>query len=670
MFQQRSSLLTTLFLSLWATLRICRADRPPYLHDDQYNEGERGRFVQQKYRTSDLEPPMFNMMTPFSGCDDGSYFFMSPRGNMPDATFYIMDHDGAMVWGPDHHYGEVYNFQVQKYKGEQVLVFWAGDDSIGGHGEGQYYMLNKHYEEIKIITGGNDIRADLHAFTITEDNHAIFTGYKVVQHDLTEVGRPADSYIWESLFQEIDIETGDVVFEWRASEHFPFLDSYVNPNKATRNDPWDFFHINMVEKDADGNYLVSTRYGRCVIYISGETKEILWTLGGKRNSFKDLSDGEATLFLGQHDAHWYKGHEYITMFDNRGDWFHKIEDHSKGHMIKVDLGKMTAELVASYVHPDNILSTSQGSMQVLPNEQILIGYGFNGAFTQFTWEGEMVCDAYFEPRKRMGSGDVQSYRDLKSNWTGIPLTTPAIAYEDETLYMSWLGTTKTRKWLIQDSDAADGLFETVQETPKKGFETEFDVPGGKRMRQYVRVIAVDEGGTQLSISPPVDLQDTSAIWKGEAPPPEQHHDDTSPSDSDSTEDHHHSSSSSEEEMSGHEHSSSEGHAHSHLRADLNDHTLLLALLFLAACFAAFLAAMVFGCRCLGFRRLRSEKDVLPMPTLRDDGPVRRFVEGVLAWVPGRKRSWREGYAGVPTTNGSGRGRGESLVGVGAEMEGR
>jgi hypothetical protein len=48
---------------------------------------------------------------------------------------------GSLVWGPDHHYGEVYNFQVQTYKGEPVLIFWAGDDSIGGHGEGKYYMV-------------------------------------------------------------------------------------------------------------------------------------------------------------------------------------------------------------------------------------------------------------------------------------------------------------------------------------------------------------------------------------------------------------------------------------------------------------------------------------------------------------------------------------------------
>ena len=54
---------------------------------------------------------------------------------------------GSLVWGPDRHYGEVYNFQVQQYKGEDYLVFWAGDDSIGGHGEGKYYMVYRPHKQ-------------------------------------------------------------------------------------------------------------------------------------------------------------------------------------------------------------------------------------------------------------------------------------------------------------------------------------------------------------------------------------------------------------------------------------------------------------------------------------------------------------------------------------------
>lgn len=476
-------------------------------------------------------------------------------------------------------------------------------------------QLDKHYEEHISISAGDGIRGDLHAFTLTDNDTAIFTGYKIVPHDLTSVGRDKESWIWESLFQELDIVSGKVLFEWRASDHFDFNDVYVNPNRAVRYDPWDFFHINMVEKDNLGNYLVSTRYGRCVIYIDGRTKDILWYLGGKRNSFKDLSGGEATVFLGQHDAHWYHhdGQTYITMFDNRGDWFHKIEDQSKGHKIKVDLKAMTAEIEQSYVHPAHILSTSQGSMQILPNGHVLMGYGFNGVITEFTANGTALCDAYFEPSKRFGSGDVQSYRNLKFNWTGIPLSTPSIKVEANTLYMSWLGSTKLKTWLLQDSDKADGHFENVQLTPKVGFETEFELKSGKPMRKYVRAIAVDANNIQLSISNPAQITNASAIWPDATP-----------------------------------HNDGGSNTHGDKKEDLEDVQILLVLGVFALVSGIFVVWLTFGRRWMPFRTmLRSEK-----VGFGDDGPMRLAWERVKAKLPfGARQSWRYGNPSVSARAG-------------------
>ena len=601
----------------------CWADAEPYYRNDEYNEGAYGRYVQQEYKTSDIAPPRINFMQPFNKpeCDDGSYIFVAPRGNVPNASFYIMDSDGSLLWGPDRHYGEVYNFQVQKYKGEDYLVFWAGDDSIGGHGEGKYYMLDKHYEEHASISAGDGIRGDLHAFTLTDDDTAIYTGYEVVQQDLTIVGRANDSWIWESLFQELDIMTGEVLFEWRASQHFSYLDVYVNPNRASRQDPWDYFHINMVEKDDVGNYLVSTRYGRCVIYIDGSSGEILWYLGGKRNSFKDLSDGNATVFLGQHDAHWYDGHNYITMFDNRGDWFHKIEDLSKGHKIKMDLKAMTAKIEQSYIHPAEILSTSQGSMQILPSGNVLMGYGFNGVFTEFTADGKALCDAYMLPSNRFGSGDVQSYRNLKFNWTGIPLSTPKAVLNETTLYMSWLGSTKLHTWLLQDSDVADGEYRNVQTTPKVGFETEYVLSSGKAMRHYVRAVAVDENGKQLSISNAIQIVNPSAIWP-DAPSSSPDHDEGYDG---------HGNTSDHEEIK-------------HMKEDLEDVQILLVLGILAVISGLLVVWLTIGKRCIPFRAMRGEKQ--PYGRFSDDGMLRSAWERVKASVPfrtatGPRRGWKD-----------------------------
>lgn len=413
------------------------------------------------------------------------------------------------------------------------------------------------------------------------------------------------------MFQELDIETGEVLFEWRASDHFPYEDSYVTPNEANHAGPWDFFHINMVDKDKEGNYLVSTRYGRCVLYVDGKTGDILWRLGGKKNSFKDLSDGWATTFLGQHDAHWAGGHDAITVFDNKGDWFNKMDTESAGQRIELDLEKMTAELVAEYKHPKHIMTTSQGSYQTLPNGNVLLGFGFVGALTEFSPDGKVLCDAYLQPSKRFGSGDVQSYRNLKFNWTGVPLSTPDIHHEAGTLYMSWLGSTKVKNWLIQDCDEADGIFRSVQNVPKKGFETEFDLGSSKRMRQYVRAIAVDQGGTQLSISAPVDLQDPVAIW-GKPPPGHEHDDDTH----DLT------------------------NVNYDLEEDIEDVQILLVLGVLAMISAALVAWMTFGTGCWG---RKSKVYVGGFQGFQDDSnnKVRRAWDKFRDNIPGRKKSWRD-----------------------------
>jgi hypothetical protein len=50
-------------------------------------------------------------------------------------------YSGDFIWASQHHYGQVYNFQVQQYKGEPYLTFWAGNDAVDGHGAGHYYMV-------------------------------------------------------------------------------------------------------------------------------------------------------------------------------------------------------------------------------------------------------------------------------------------------------------------------------------------------------------------------------------------------------------------------------------------------------------------------------------------------------------------------------------------------
>ena len=109
------------------------------------------------------------------------------------------------------------------------------------------------------------------------------------------------------IFQELDVETGELLFEWRSLDHnlTSPMTSYIGPGSTdTSGDgqspatPWDYFHINTVDKNRDGDYLVSARHTLAVYKLSGKDGRILWTLQGADSTFR--LDG--FNFSSQHDA--------------------------------------------------------------------------------------------------------------------------------------------------------------------------------------------------------------------------------------------------------------------------------------------------------------------------------------------------------------------------------
>lgn len=84
---------TPFLLLLSSSTQPCLADDKMFLKNNKYNAGEYGKYVTQQFQTSPIEPPRFNMMKPFSECDDGSYLFIAPRGEVAYSSFYIMDHE-------------------------------------------------------------------------------------------------------------------------------------------------------------------------------------------------------------------------------------------------------------------------------------------------------------------------------------------------------------------------------------------------------------------------------------------------------------------------------------------------------------------------------------------------------------------------------------------------
>ncbi|CAG7927706.1 unnamed protein product [Penicillium olsonii] len=508
-----------------ALLAGANADLQPFYQSAGYDMSQYGAWPLQSYLSSRISGPILNYWNRSQACEDGSYTLIAPRGDSVRHTGpMILDQSGNLVWFKE--YPTTYNLNIQSFRGEDYLTFWAGNDGIGGHGDGTYYMLNSRYQEVYKIRAVNDVPADMHEFQITRDDTALFVWYDKQPADLQIVGGSKDGWIYDGGFQEVDVETNELLFQWRASDHFKFTDGYRGPEERGNSEdvPWDFFHINSVDKDFRGNFLVSSRYMSCLAYVDGKTGHVIWRLGGKDNSFQDLSDGTATNMKWQHHARFHDGsnvssesvasNRVITLFDNSSRGKGATERTSRGLFLDIDEQNMTARVRHEYWNPIPISSQSQGSLQVLENGNILVGYGYNAAWTEFSMNGDVLCEAHFGPAGGFGSGNIISYHTFKHQWTGRPTTSPSVAFAETHVAVSWNGATDVATWVLEGighglnftSNPETDLdeFAVVSAVPRSGFETDIPVPDQMPYRK-LRVVARDQNGEILG-------QTTAVNW--------------------------------------------------------------------------------------------------------------------------------------------------------------
>ena len=353
---------------------------------------------------------------------------------------------------------------------------------------------------------------------------------------MTVIGGPEVGWIWDAIFQEIDIETNKLLFEWKASEHISLNETYrfLGDVGHTHDGAYDWFHINSVDKDPQGNYLISSRHLHTIHYINGTSGEVMWVLGGRSNMFEDLSGGNATSFAWQHHARWHNNYTAITLFDNANEDTNPLGIPSRGLYIDLDTAAMTASVRNQYIHyqagtdgkPSLGSTLSQGSLQILPNGNALLGYGYSAHYAEFSAAGDVLCDVHFGPASEYGQGNVQSYRVYKFPWVGKPTWPPAVhvSSNDKKIAVSWMGATEVASWSIEMADKPTTKTGTIEEdldfvpyqtVQKSGFETSLELKDSKK--RYVRVVALDLKGDVIGVSDTADTQQprefSSAVLK-------------------------------------------------------------------------------------------------------------------------------------------------------------
>ncbi|KAK2768247.1 hypothetical protein FQN54_000099 [Arachnomyces sp. PD_36] len=397
---------------------------------------------------------------------------------------------------------------VCNYKGEDHLCFFQGIQQKGfcrGHG----VIMDNQYRIVRSIQPGGGITgSDMHEFKLLDEGKtALLTVYQQRQFDMSAWNVTSGiGFIVESIFQEVDVESGKVIFEWKSLDHVHPRMSYTLPATTdTSGDgrdphsPWDYFHINSIDKNEEGDYLISSRHTSCIYKLSGKDGSIIWRLNGAKPSFKNTNFG----FSQQHDARWIsenKTHTVLSLYNNGSNGFNVTHTYSAGMIIEIDHTSMTATKVREYAPPGKSMSSSsQGNLQLLPNNNVMMGWGNNAYVSEHDEEGNLLFWGW------LSTGRMMNYRAQKFHWIADPTDIPALwtyanseKHESQlTLYVSWNGATKVRKWKFYCSQDPDGPFTAFEPIPKQGFETTVVNP---HFFPWCYVVALDKDGEELAKS--------------------------------------------------------------------------------------------------------------------------------------------------------------------------
>lgn len=286
------------------------------------------------------------------------YYFIAP---LSDDSAAIIDHSGLAAY----QFAErsVVNLQIQP------------DGSFTYYSAARVFTRRNAKFEITDTLSASGYNTDFHAVRMLRNGNYAVLGVERRIVDLSSAvsGGSSEAEVATAVIQERTLG-GQVVFEWNSLDHIPVTEATEDINLRQGN--IDYIHVNDIAEDSDGNLLISCRHLDEVVKINRLTGAVIWRMGGsksKGNQFTFINDNidGFTGFSHQHNAHWLPNGNLI-LFDN-GEL--RENKFSRAVEYRVDQQAMTAERVWQYRHVPDIFSASQGSVQVLPNNSVLIGWG-------------------------------------------------------------------------------------------------------------------------------------------------------------------------------------------------------------------------------------------------------------------------------------------------------
>ncbi|KAJ5388295.1 hypothetical protein N7509_010836 [Penicillium cosmopolitanum] len=473
------------------------------------------------------------------------YWFVSPYLHFapdgPTSAFepfqvgpHIYDQDGRLVWTGsimfDNH--NVFDFRGINSFGNETHISMIQQFPFNDDHRGYGLVMNPNFEIIRKVALRGDLGLfDIHEFNVLDTGKsALVTTYTTQEISLEEYNRPDEKTQLEvGGFAELDLTTAQVLHEWKSYNQISLAETvHYSPLSRVEEDPgWDYVHINSVDKNSAGDYLLSMRFTNTLYMVSGADGHIMWRLNGRRNGEFD----QDFIFSKQHDAkflHSEGTHHIISLLNNASDEEFNDESVSSALVIEIETSTtpMTARAIRRYKRPDEDLTRLRGNAQVLPNKNMFACWSQGGYISEFTEDGELVMSARFtSPR-------FSNYRAYKNEFVGRPTLPPdmvaSVHGTDETnlvtsIWVSWNGATEVATWSFyaRKSQFDNPVF--IGNVTKLDFETMFIARG---YLDWITAEAIDRNGEALGSSNVhrTDFPDWDAVgwtgFSGELPKPQ------------------------------------------------------------------------------------------------------------------------------------------------------
>src|SRR5919107_5261 len=169
----------------------------------------------------DLRPPVVEVSKKAHDTAPGYIFVAPEEGVASQGGSMIVDDRGEVVWFRplQGRYGRAHDLKVQSYRGKSVLTWMDGVN--------EYVIFDHSYREMARFGAGHGRDGNHHEFLISPQDTALITVYSPVLRELSSSGGLKNGTLWQGIIQELDNESGEVLFEWHSLDHVGLDETYA-----------------------------------------------------------------------------------------------------------------------------------------------------------------------------------------------------------------------------------------------------------------------------------------------------------------------------------------------------------------------------------------------------------------------------------------------------------